>query len=62
MVAIAFEASNILEKQVKAAIISKMCEELAPMVVMHTGFGGTRMTDMLVGDSLLRNCEVDWNE
>jgi hydrogenase maturation factor len=62
MVAIAFEASNILEKQVKAAIISKMCEELAPMVVMHPGFGGTRKIDMLVGDPLPRICEVDWNE
>jgi hydrogenase maturation factor len=62
MVAIAFEASNILEKQVKAAIISKMCEELAPMVEMHTGFGGTRMIDILVGYPLPRICEVDWNE
>ena len=28
------------------------------MVVMHTGFGGTRMIDMLVGDPLPRIC---WN-
>ena len=62
MVAIAFKASNILEKQVKTAIISKMCEELAPLVVMHTGFGGTRMIDMLVGDPRPRICEVDRNE
>jgi hydrogenase expression/formation protein HypE len=26
------------------------------MVVMHTGFGGTRMIDMLVGDPLPRIC------
>jgi hydrogenase expression/formation protein HypE len=26
------------------------------MVLMHTGFGGTRMIDMLVGDPLPRIC------
>jgi hydrogenase expression/formation protein HypE len=26
------------------------------MVIMHTGFGGTRMIDMLVGDPLPRIC------
>jgi hydrogenase maturation factor len=62
LVAIAFEASNILEKQVKAAIISKMCEVLAHMVVMHKGLAGTRTIDILVGDPLPRICEVDWNE
>ena len=31
-------------------------EEPARMVLMHTGFGGTRMIDMLVGDPLPRIC------
>jgi hydrogenase expression/formation protein HypE len=56
MTAIALKASNILEKQVKAAIIGKMCEEPVRMVVMYTQFSGTRMIDMLVGDPLPRIC------
>lgn len=38
----------------EASIIGKVCEEPTRMVLMHTGFGGTRMIDMLVGDSLPR--------
>ncbi len=34
----------------------EMCEEPARMVLMHTGFGGTRMIDMLVGAPLPRIC------
>ncbi len=56
MLATALEASNIVEGQEKAAVIGEVREEPARMVTMHTGFGGTRMTDMLVGDSLLRIC------
>lgn len=56
MAAIALEASNIFEKQIKATIIGKMCEEPARMVVMHTQFGGTHILDMLVGDPLPRIC------
>jgi hydrogenase expression/formation protein HypE len=53
MAVFALEASNMFEKQVKAAIIG---EEPARIVIMHTGFGGTRMIDMLVGDPLPRIC------
>ena len=35
---------------------SKAGKEPAQMVFMHTGFGGTRMIDMLVGDPLPRIC------
>ncbi|CAN5834009.1 hypothetical protein BH23ACT11_BH23ACT11_15460 [soil metagenome] len=34
----------------------EVCEEPARMVLMHTGFAGTRMIDMLVGDPLPRIC------
>lgn len=40
----------------EASIIGEVREEPARMVVMHTGFGGTRMIDMLVGDPLPRIC------
>jgi hydrogenase expression/formation protein HypE len=40
----------------EAQIIGEVREEPARMVVMHTGFGGTRMIDMLVGDPLPRIC------
>ena len=33
-----------------AAVIGEVRAEPARMVLMHTGFGGTRMIDMLVGD------------
>ena len=56
MTAIILETSNTLEKQVKAAIVGKMCEEPAQMAVIYVGFGGTRMIDMLVGDPLPRTC------
>jgi len=39
-----------------AALIGEVREEPARMVLMHTGFGGTRMIDMLVGDPLPRIC------
>jgi len=37
-------------------IIGEIREEPEKMVLMHTGFGGTRMIDMLVGDPLPRIC------
>ncbi len=40
----------------EAEIIEEVREEPARMVLMHTGFGGTRMIDMLVGDPLPRIC------
>ncbi len=54
MMSIAFKASNIVEGQEEATIIGEVREESARMVVMHTGFDGARMIDMLVGDPLPR--------
>jgi hydrogenase expression/formation protein HypE len=56
MAVIALEASNIIEGQGKAVIISEVREEPPRMVIMHTQFGGTRVIDMLVGDPLPRIC------
>ncbi|MBX6764594.1 MAG: hydrogenase expression/formation protein HypE [Rubrobacteraceae bacterium] len=52
----ALEALRSVEGGEEAEIIGEMKEEPARMVVMHTGFGGTRMIDMLVGDPLPRIC------
>jgi hydrogenase expression/formation protein HypE len=38
------------------AILGGVREEPERMVLMHTGFGGTRMIDMLVGDPLPGIC------
>src|SRR5918999_1116859 len=50
------EALRNVEGGEEASIIGEVREEPARMVVMHTGFGGTRMIDMLVGDPLPRIC------
>lgn len=52
----ALEALHSVEGGEEAEIIGEVREEPARMVVMHTGFGGTRMIDMLVGDPLPRIC------
>jgi hydrogenase expression/formation protein HypE len=52
----ALAALRSLEGGEEAEIIGEVREEPARMVVMHTGFGGTRMIDMLVGDPLPRIC------
>jgi hydrogenase expression/formation protein HypE len=52
----ALEALRGVEGGEKAEIIGEVREEPTRMVVMHTGFGGTRMIDMLVGDPLPRIC------
>lgn len=52
----ALEALHSVEGGEEAEIIGEIREEPARMVVMHTGFGGTRMIDMLVGDPLPRIC------
>lgn len=52
----ALEALRGVEGGEEAEIIGEIREEPARMVVMHTGFGGTRMIDMLVGDPLPRIC------
>jgi hydrogenase expression/formation protein HypE len=50
------EALRNVEGGEDASIIGEVREEPARMVLMHTGFGGTRMIDMLVGDPLPRIC------
>jgi hydrogenase expression/formation protein HypE len=50
------EALRGVEGGEEAEIIGEVREEPARMVLMHTGFGGTRMIDMLVGDPLPRIC------
>jgi hydrogenase expression/formation protein HypE len=52
----ALEALRGVEGGEEAAIIGEIREEPERMVLMHTGFGGTRMIDMLVGDPLPRIC------
>jgi hydrogenase expression/formation protein HypE len=52
----ALEALRGVEGGEDASIIGEVREEPARMVLMHTGFGGTRMIDMLVGDPLPRIC------
>jgi hydrogenase expression/formation protein HypE len=52
----ALEALRSVEGGEEASIIGEVREEPARMVLMHTGFGGTRMIDMLVGDPLPRIC------
>src|ERR671915_49412 len=39
-----------------AALVGEVRAEPPGLVLMHTGFGGTRMIDMLVGDPLPRIC------
>ena len=52
----ALEALSNTEGGEEASIIGEVREEPERMVLMHTGFGGTRMIDMLVGDPLPRIC------
>ena len=40
----------------EATVVGTVAEEPAATVVMRTGFGGTRIVDMLVGDPLPRIC------
>ena len=52
----ALEALRNTDGGEDSQIIGEIREEPARMVLMHTGFGGTRMIDMLVGDPLPRIC------
>src|SRR5215216_1313496 len=52
----ALESLRNTEGGEEAQIIGEISEETARMVIMHTGFGGTRMIDMLVGDPVPRIC------
>jgi hydrogenase expression/formation protein HypE len=40
----------------EAAVVGEIVAEPAATVVLRTGFGGTRIVDMLVGDPLPRIC------
>jgi hydrogenase expression/formation protein HypE len=40
----------------EAAVIGEVLPEPEGMVFIHTGFGGTRVVDMLIGDPLPRIC------
>jgi hydrogenase expression/formation protein HypE len=39
-----------------AAVVGRVADEPAGLVLLHTAFGGTRIVDMLVGDPLPRIC------
>ncbi|MCI6584201.1 MAG: hydrogenase expression/formation protein HypE [Mobiluncus porci] len=52
----ALSAVKALPGGEEAALVGKIVAEPASAVVMVTGFGGTRMVDMLVGDPLPRIC------
>jgi hydrogenase expression/formation protein HypE len=52
----ALKALRDVEGGEEAEVIGEVREEPSRMVLMHTGFGGTRMIDMLVGDPLPRIC------
>jgi len=39
-----------------AALVGEVAEQPAGMVLVRTGFGGTRIMDMLIGDPLPRIC------
>jgi hydrogenase expression/formation protein HypE len=41
---------------VHAAVIGEVVAQPAGIVVLHTGFGGQRIVDMLVGEQLPRIC------
>jgi len=52
----ALEALRSVEGGEEAEIIGEVREEPARMTLAHTGLGGTRMIDVLVGDPLPRIC------
>ena len=40
----------------RAALIGRIAEDPPGLVLLNTGFGGTRIVDLLVGDPLPRIC------
>ncbi|WJZ01863.1 hydrogenase expression/formation protein HypE [Corynebacterium freiburgense] len=50
------DVENALSVLPEGKVIGTVVEEPAAAVVLKTGFGGTRMVDMLVGDPLPRIC------
>ena len=53
---IALNAIQLIEGADEARIIGQIRKEPANAVVVNTRYGGTRIVDMLVGDSLPRIC------
>jgi hydrogenase expression/formation protein HypE len=56
MLAFVLKVLTMVKDQEKTAIIGEVREEPERIVIMHTGFGSTRMIDMLIGDPLPRIC------
>ena len=52
----AVEAMRTCETGRQACVVGTITEEHPGLVLVHTGFGGTRIVDMLVGDPLPRIC------
>jgi hydrogenase expression/formation protein HypE len=52
----ALELMRSCAEGTEAVVIGEVMAEPEGMVFMHTGFGGTRVVDMLVGDPLPRIC------
>jgi hydrogenase expression/formation protein HypE len=52
----ALEAMRATTPGEEAAIVGEIAEEPTGMVLVNTGFGGTRIMDMLIGDPLPRIC------
>jgi hydrogenase expression/formation protein HypE len=52
----ALELMRSLPEGAEAARIGEVREEPEGMVFIRTGFGGTRVVDMLIGDPLPRIC------
>jgi hydrogenase expression/formation protein HypE len=52
----ALEAIRSSPAGADAAVIGEIAAEPEGMVLVHTGFGGTRIMDMLIGDPLPRIC------
>ena len=52
----AVEAMRTCETGTQACVVGTITEEHPGLVLVHTGFGGTRIVDMLVGDPLPRIC------
>ena len=52
----ALELMRSRPEGVEAAVIGEVMAEPEGMVFIHTGFGGTRVVDMLIGDPLPRIC------
>ena len=52
----AVQAMRSCEEGADACVVGETTEEHPGLVLVRTGFGGTRIVDMLVGDPLPRIC------